>query len=85
MFDAIYFDTFAEDYKALRDFLSEYVIGLLQEGGKWGFFNGLGADRQVCYDVYGKVVEMDLFEAGFDTEWETLDVPDLEKSEEWKG
>lgn len=85
MFDAIYFDTFAEDYKALREFFSESVIGLLEEGGKWGFFNGLGADRQVCYDVYTKVVEMDLFEAGFDTEWETLDVPDLEKEGEWKG
>ncbi len=85
MFNAIYFDTFAEEYKALRDFFNEYVIGLLDEGGKWGFFNGLGADRQVCYDVYTKVVEMDLFEAGFDTEWETLDVPDLEKNEEWKG
>ena len=85
MFDAIYFDTFAEDYKALREFFSEFVIGLLEEGGKWGFFNGLGADRQVCYDVYGKVVEMDLFEAGFDTEWETLEVPDLEKEGGWKG
>ncbi|MCJ1368513.1 Arginine N-methyltransferase 2 [Acarospora aff. strigata] len=85
MFDAIYFDTFAEDYKSLREFFSEHVIGLLDEGGKWGFFNGLGADRQVCYDVYTKVVEMDLFEAGFDTEWEVLDVPDLDKGGEWKG
>ena len=85
LFDAIYFDTFAEDYKALREFFSEFVIGLLDEGGKWGFFNGLGADKQVCYDVYAKVVEMDLFEAGFDTEWETLDVPDLERAGEWKG
>ncbi len=84
-FDAIYFDTFAEDYKALREFFSEFVIGLLDEGGRWGFFNGLGADRQVCYDVYAKVVEMDLFEAGFDTEWETLEVPDLEREGEWKG
>ncbi|MCJ1254183.1 hypothetical protein MMC24_001997 [Lignoscripta atroalba] len=84
-FDVIYFDTFAESYNALRDFFSEYVIGLLEDGGKWGFFHGLGADRQVCYDVYTKVVEMDLFEAGYDVEWETLKVPDLEKSEEWKG
>ena len=43
LFDAIYFDTFAEDYKALRDFFSDCVIGLLDEGGKFGFFNGLGA------------------------------------------
>lgn len=84
-FDAIYFDTFAEDYRALRDFFSDWVLGLLDDGGRWGFFNGLGADRQICYDVYGKVVEMDLFEAGFDTEWETLQVPDMESLKEWQG
>ena len=84
LFDAIYFDTFAEDYKALRTFFSDSVIGLLDDGGKWGFFNGMGADRQICYDVYGKVVEMDLFEAGFDTEWETLEVEKL-GDEEWQG
>jgi protein arginine N-methyltransferase 2 len=62
LFDAIYFDTFAEEYKALRDFFTEYVIGLLDpaggadgKSGKFGFFNGMGADRQVCYDVYNKV------------------------------
>ena len=43
LFDAIYFDTFAEDYKALRDFFSDCVLGLLDDGGKFGFFNGLGA------------------------------------------
>ena len=84
LFDVIYFDTFAEDYKALRDFFSDYVIGLLDDGGKWGFFNGLGADRQICYDVYAKVVEMDLFEAGFDTVWETVKVAEM-KAEEWEG
>ena len=123
LFDAIYFDTFAEDYKALRDFFSDCIIGLLDDGGKFGFFNGLGAgkhaldlmfyfhslnlglntplswpqtclqmdrltrkdlDRQICYDVYGKVLEMDLFEAGFDTVWDTVKVPEMEK-EEWEG
>jgi protein arginine N-methyltransferase 2 len=92
LFDAIYFDTFAEEYKALREFFSESVIGLLDpaggedgEGGKFGFFNGMGADRQVCYDVYGKIAEMDLYEAGFDTEWESIAVPDLDASGEWEG
>ena len=84
LFDAIYFDTFAEDYKALREFFSDSVIGLLDDGGKWGFFNGLGADRQICYDVYGKVVEMDLFEAGFDTEWDVNEVPKMDEAE-WEG
>ena len=84
LFDAIYFDTFAEDYKALRDFFSDCLIGLLDDSGKWGFFNGLGADRQVCYDVYTKIVEMDLFETGFDTEWQVLQVPEMEHGE-WEG
>ncbi|KAF2845400.1 arginine N-methyltransferas-like protein [Plenodomus tracheiphilus IPT5] len=92
LFDAIYFDTFAEEYAALREFFSEYVIGLLdpavgQEGnsGKFGFFCGMGADRQVVYDVYNKIAEMDLFEAGFDTEWETVPIPDLDEQGEWEG
>ena len=84
LFDAIYFDTFAEDYKAFRDFFSDCLIGLLDDGGKWGFFNGMGADRQICYDVYTKVVEMDLFEAGFDTAWETIPVPEMGIND-WKG
>ena len=84
LFDAIYFDTFAEGYQALRDFFSDSVLGLLEDKGKWGFFNGLGADRQICYDVYRKVLEMDLFEAGFDTEWETIEVPKMDEAE-WDG
>ncbi|KAL6714588.1 Arginine N-methyltransferase 2 [Lecanora helva] len=84
MFDAIYYDTFAEDYKALRNLFSDYLIGLLDDGGKWGFFNGLGADRQICYDVYAKVVEMDLFEAGFDTNFETITIPEM-GDEQWEG
>ena len=85
LFDVVYFDTFAEDYQALRDFFSDHLIGILDEGGRWGFFNGLGADRQICYDVYQKVVEMDLFEAGFEVEWETIQTPESEESGQWSG
>jgi len=53
--DAIYYDTFAEDYAALREFFSEYVVQLLSPAGRFGWYNGLGADRQICYDVYTKV------------------------------
>lgn len=53
--DGIYYDTFAEDYAALKEFFSEYVIQLLAPDGKFGWYNGLGADRQICYDVYTKV------------------------------
>ncbi|KIW24473.1 uncharacterized protein PV07_10184 [Cladophialophora immunda] len=82
-FDAIYFDTFAEPYSAFRDFFSEQVIGLLNQNGRWSFFNGMGADRQISYDVYQKVVEFDLFESDFDVEWETLELPNLTR--EWEG
>ena len=73
-YDAIYFDTFAEDYAELRSFFTEYVLALLDEGGRFSFFNGLGADRRVCYDVYTKVVEMHSEEAGLDVEWDEIDV-----------
>lgn len=82
-FDAIYYDTFAESYSDFRDFFTEYVIGLLESEGKWSFFNGMGADRQISYDVYQKVAEMDLLEAGFDVEWHDMDIPELDS--EWEG
>lgn len=83
VFDAIYFDTFAEDYNQFRDFFSEHVIGLLSPEGRWSFFNGMGADRQISYDVYQKVVEIDLFESGFDVEWHEVELPQLDQ--EWEG
>lgn len=83
MFDAIYYDTFAESYADFKDFFTEYVLNLLESDGRWSFFNGMGADRQISYDVYQKVVEMDLFEAGFDVDWQEMDIPVLD--DEWEG
>jgi type IV protein arginine methyltransferase len=91
VYDAIYFDTFGEDYSQLKLFFSEYIPGVLDSAGKFGFFNGLGADRRVCYDVYGKVVELDLCESGMDVEWTDVEVPveemglGKEGEGEWKG
>ena len=82
-FDAIYYDTFAESYNDFRGFFTEYVLGLLESDGKWSFFNGMGADRQISYDVYQKVAEIDLFEAGFDVEWHDMEIPELDA--EWEG
>lgn len=72
-FDCIYFDTFGEDYSQLKLFFTEYVTGLLTQDGKFSFFNGLGADRRVCYDVYSRVVELDLCDAAMDVEF--TDIP----------
>lgn len=89
IYDAIYFDTFGEDYSQLKLFFTEYVLGLLDQEGRFSFFNGLGADRRICYDVYTKVVEMHAEEAGFDVQWEESDVDMSALAEvgkgEWEG
>ncbi|KPM34408.1 Protein arginine N-methyltransferase 2 [Neonectria ditissima] len=85
IYDAIYFDTFGEDYSQLRMFFTEYVIGIMDEGGRFSFFNGLGADRKICYDVYTKVVEMQGADAGLDVEWEESDVDMARLDQAGKG
>ncbi|PBP19460.1 hypothetical protein BUE80_DR009646 [Diplocarpon rosae] len=89
IFDAIYFDTFGEDYAQLKLFFTEFLPGLMDGEGRFGWFNGLGADRRVCHDVYCKVVEMDLMEAGCDVDWTDVEVPvdemGGEGEGEWKG
>jgi protein arginine N-methyltransferase 2 len=90
VFDVIYFDTFGEDYSELKFFFSEYVVGLLDPAGRFGFLNGLGADRRVCYDVYCRVVELDLCEAGMDVDFTDVEVEELAGSQEegkgeWEG
>ena len=84
-YDAIYFDTFGEDYSQLRMLLMEYVPGVMDLEGRFSFFNGLGADRRICYDVYTKVVEMHASDAGLDVEWEVIDVDMKDLGEEGKG
>ncbi|CAM1506939.1 Fc.00g065800.m01.CDS01 [Cosmosporella sp. VM-42] len=89
VYDAIYFDTFGEDYSQLRMFFTDYIPGLLDFEGRFSYFNGLGADRRICYDVYTKVVEMQCADAGLDVDWEVSDVDmsglDEAGKGEWEG
>lgn len=85
VYDAIYFDTFGEDYSQLRNFFTELIPGLMDQEGRFSFFNGLGADRRICYDVYTKVVEMHGEEAGLDVEWDEIDVDMSGLAEDGKG
>ncbi|KAK3694305.1 S-adenosyl-L-methionine-dependent methyltransferase [Podospora appendiculata] len=85
VYDAIYFDTFGEDYGQLRMFFTEFIPGLLDREGIFGFFNGLGADRKICYDVYTKVAEMHLADAGLDVDFKEIDVDMKELAEAGKG
>jgi len=85
VYDAVYFDTFGEDYSQLRLFFTEYIPGLLDQNGIFGFFNGLGADRRICYDVYTRVVEMHLADAGLDVDWKAIPVDMEGLGEDGKG
>ena len=85
VYDAIYFDTFGEDYAQLRHFFTELIPGVMDQDGRFSFFNGLGADRRICYDVYTKVVEMHGEEGGLDFEWQEIDVDMSALAEEGKG
>lgn len=74
-FDGMYYDTFSEHYTDLVDFF-DVVVGLLKPNGVFSFFNGLGADRQICYDVYCEVVEVDLLDYGLEVKYEPYEVDD---------
>jgi protein arginine N-methyltransferase 2 len=89
IYDAIYFDTFGEDYSQLRKFFTDFIPGLLDGDGRFGFFNGLGADRLICYDVYTKVAELHLTDAGLDVDWNVIGIDMSHLAEvgkgEWEG
>ncbi|SCU94286.1 LADA_0G07668g1_1 [Lachancea dasiensis] len=79
-FDAIYYDTFSEHYADMLD-LYDTIVGLIKPDGVFSFFNGLGADRQVCYDVYKRVVEMDVKNYGMKCDFDTIPLP---KNPDWE-
>ncbi|GAV53000.1 hypothetical protein ZYGR_0AI02820 [Zygosaccharomyces rouxii] len=72
-FDGIYYDTFSEHYEDMLE-LYDVIVGLLKPGGVFSFFNGLGADRSLCYDVYKKIVDLDVSNYGLRCDYEVLPV-----------
>ncbi|CUM68272.1 uncharacterized protein PRCAT00005994001 [Priceomyces carsonii] len=72
-FDGIYYDTFSEHYEDMLQ-LFDYIVGLLKPNGVFTFFNGLGADREVVYDVYRNLVEMDLANYGLKCSFQSIEV-----------
>lgn len=87
-FNGIYYDTFSEHYQDMLE-LFDYVVGLLKPHGVFSFFNGLGADRQVIYEVYKKLVEIDLGNYGLKCDFIEVEVPEqtLKKGDDsvWDG
>ncbi|EGW32015.1 uncharacterized protein SPAPADRAFT_61117 [Spathaspora passalidarum NRRL Y-27907] len=74
-FNGIYYDTFSEHYQDMLE-LFDFVVGLLKPHGVFSFFNGLGADREVIYEVYKQLVEIDLKTYGLDVKFTEVEVPE---------
>lgn len=74
-FDGIYYDTYSEHYEDMVEDLFDVVVGLLKTTGVFSFFNGLGADRLVCYEVYKKVVDIDLSNYGLQVSFREIKAP----------
>ncbi|CCH43981.1 Arginine N-methyltransferase 2 [Wickerhamomyces ciferrii] len=90
-FNGIYYDTYSEHYEDMLE-LYDIIVGLLKPTGIFSFFNGLGADRQIIYDVYKKIVELDLNNYGMDVKYTELKTPnttaeDMDNTDEseWIG
>ncbi|EGV63617.1 S-adenosyl-L-methionine-dependent methyltransferase [Yamadazyma tenuis ATCC 10573] len=76
-FNGIYYDTYSEHYSDMLE-LFDLIVGLLKPQGIFSFFNGLGADRQVIYEVYKKLVEIDLSNYGLQISFTDINLPTLE-------
>ena len=82
-FDAIYFDTYSQDYEDLRTFFDSLPNFLNGPDARFSFFHGLAATNQFLYDVYTRVSELDLREIGLDTHWSVI-YPRVDP-DTWKG
>ena len=55
----------------------EELPALLNPGGVYSFFNGLGGHNQYFHDVYCRVAELELTNLGFDVTWETVTLDEM--------
>ncbi|KAI9437714.1 hypothetical protein H4582DRAFT_2111855 [Lactarius indigo] len=83
MFDAVYTDTFSEEYEDLRLFFDHLPKLLAGPNARFSFFNGLGATNALFYDVYTHLAELHLSELGIDVEWEDIDVATMPGEVRW--
>lgn len=82
-FDAVYTDTFSEEYEDLRLFFDHLPKLLAGPNARFSFFNGLGATNALFYDVYTHLAELHLSELGIDVEWEDIDVATMPGEVRW--
>ncbi|MBW0520090.1 hypothetical protein O181_059805 [Austropuccinia psidii MF-1] len=73
-FDAVYWDTFSEDYRDLKDFFKNVFDLLSGPHSRFSWFHGLGATSRTLYDIYTEIAELDLQEFGLKTTWYEVEV-----------
>jgi protein arginine N-methyltransferase 2 len=67
-FDAIYLDSFAEEYSALNESFTECALAFGEpEGRRLLFLHGPGVGRRVILDVQTRVVKLDFRRPGLET------------------
>ena len=81
-FDGIFFDTFGEHYRDLKEF-NDHLPNILRSDGIYSFFNGLGGTNVFFHDVYCNIVQMDLQEIGLETKMTEIIVDEL-GDDTWK-
>ncbi|PLW19641.1 hypothetical protein PCANC_08948 [Puccinia coronata f. sp. avenae] len=82
-FDAVYWDTFSEDYQALKHFFDNVFDLLSGPTARFSWFHGLGATSRTLYDIYTEMAEMDIREAGLKVSWSEVPV-DVDEGV-WEG
>ncbi|KAN0060859.1 Arginine N-methyltransferase 2 [Thecaphora frezii] len=82
-FDAVYWDTYSQDYFELETFFQNLPSILEGPTSRFSFFHGLAATNPFFYDVYTRIAELSLKEVGLVTEWHTMR-PECPE-EEWHG
>lgn len=92
-FDGVLFWDRRCSYQDFRTFTSEWaeqLLGSPPDSSRTSdarecmlsFFHGYGAFRHVEYDVYSKIIEMDLLEADFDIDWINVPFPPSQEAQQ---
>ncbi|KAJ3019636.1 UNVERIFIED_CONTAM: hypothetical protein HDU68_010578, partial [Siphonaria sp. JEL0065] len=83
VYDGIFFDTFGEDYDALKEF-HELLPNILAEDGIYSYFNGLAGSNPFFHEVSCAIAESDLQDMGISTTIEKINMETL-GDEVWQG
>ena len=82
--DGIFWDTYAEYYRDMKEFHDALPL-LLSPGGVYSYFNGLAPDNLFFHMVYARLVSLEMNKLGFETSFEPIDVESALEPGVWEG